>query len=1038
MMKNMVKPCFAEAVGTFAKADYNNKNIFKNVLTEKIRLIALVCILWLAGWNVAAQTPDQKTAIAEWLLQYELRYPVMGTFSLKNVQINHKKKTCHIFANNNFESIPFREELVEQMQQEIISLLGDSYRDYKIIIYANNRDISTLIPNYYRTRNKPDKSRLSPTKKTSVPFVVNHSKPFSAPLGLDNRYIALWHSHGWHYDQRLDRWEWQRARILSTVEDKFTMSYVLPYLLPMLENAGATVFLPRERDTQTHEVIVDNDTQSESLYIENGKENSFTTGGTGFAMRRTVYTEQQNPFTEGSYRIMHSDVSESSSVIWIPNIPEDGYYSVSVSYKSVNDGVGDARYSVFHTGGITHFTVNQTIGGGTWIYLGNFHFKKGINNAFGCVALSNQSAFSKHVITADAVRFGGGMGNIARRPAREGTLDNVKSSASSAPKLLSSYKKEEYLTSGRARYLEGARYWMQWAGIPFHIYSYTQGLNDYIDDYASRGCWVNYLLYGSHHAPDSVGLAIPVDMALAFHSDAGCKTDTIIGTLGIYTAESKHREIGRYLNGQSRSAARDLTDMVTTAITDDIRRLYEPNWTRRGMWNKSYAEARIPEVPTILLELLSHQNFLDMQYGHDPRFKFTVCRAIYKGILRFLATQNGQPYCVQPLPVTGFSTRIIGDSVLLQWQPVMDTLEATAVPDSYIIYQRREDNGFDNGISVCDTFIMLPLPAGEIMSYKVTAVNEGGESFPSEILSAFRYAGETKKLLIVNGFDRVAAPSGFAAGDYAGFPAWTDRGVADWNDLSFTGMQYEYRRSKLWNDDDAPGFGASGSDYETVIIAGNTFDYPYLHGRSIAKAGYSFESCSYKAVEDGRISMSDYPVVDYILGKQKTSPVGTNSLINQYKTFSPEMQRHIKAYCQSGGALFVSGAHVGADLWAETASDADRRFAEETLKFIWRTANATQDGRVAAVYAPNNAIGGNYQFSHTPNSTIYFVDAPDGIDPVGGSHTVMRYPQSNISAAVAYRGAYRTLVCGFPFETVNDEAQRNSLMQQILYFLFIK
>ena len=37
------------------------------------------------------------------------------------------------------------------------------------------------------------------------------------------------------------------------------MAYTLPMLVPMLENAGANVFVPRERDWQVHEVIVDND-----------------------------------------------------------------------------------------------------------------------------------------------------------------------------------------------------------------------------------------------------------------------------------------------------------------------------------------------------------------------------------------------------------------------------------------------------------------------------------------------------------------------------------------------------------------------------------------------------------------------------------------------------------------------------------------------------------------------------------------------------------------------------------------------------------
>ena len=32
-----------------------------------------------------------------------------------------------------------------------------------------------------------------------------------------------------------------------------------PYIIPMLENAGAIVYTPRERDWQRNEVIVDND-----------------------------------------------------------------------------------------------------------------------------------------------------------------------------------------------------------------------------------------------------------------------------------------------------------------------------------------------------------------------------------------------------------------------------------------------------------------------------------------------------------------------------------------------------------------------------------------------------------------------------------------------------------------------------------------------------------------------------------------------------------------------------------------------------------
>ena len=69
----------------------------------------------------------------------------------------------------------------------------------------------------------------------------------------------MYKRQGWYYEPKLDRWEWQRARIFQPVEDLYTQSYVLPFLVTMLETAGANVLLPRERDCQTAEVIVDND-----------------------------------------------------------------------------------------------------------------------------------------------------------------------------------------------------------------------------------------------------------------------------------------------------------------------------------------------------------------------------------------------------------------------------------------------------------------------------------------------------------------------------------------------------------------------------------------------------------------------------------------------------------------------------------------------------------------------------------------------------------------------------------------------------------
>ena len=59
------------------------------------------------------------------------------------------------------------------------------------------------------------------------------------------------------------------------------------------------------------------------------------------------------------------------------------------------------------------------MGGGTWVYLGTFGFDAGKSNACK-VTLSNRSAKAGQIVTADAVKIGGGMGNIARRISEEG------------------------------------------------------------------------------------------------------------------------------------------------------------------------------------------------------------------------------------------------------------------------------------------------------------------------------------------------------------------------------------------------------------------------------------------------------------------------------------------------------------------------------------------------------------------------------------------------------------------------------------------
>ena len=186
----------------------------------------------------------------------------------------------------------------------------------------------------------------------------------------------------------------------------------------------------------------------------------------------------------------------------------------------------------------------------------------------------------------------------------------------------------------------------------------------------------------------------------------------------------------------SRLYSRDLTDLVMSQIVSDVRHLYEPKWTRRGMWDRAYYEARIPGCPTMLLELLSHQNFADMRYGLDPAFRFDVSRAIYKGVLRYISSQYNTEYVVQPLPVNSFAVELSGDIAHLSWTPTIDPLESTETPDYYILYTRVDGSGFDCGRRIDTTSTLVKQEQDKVYSYRITAVNAGGESFDSETLSA--------------------------------------------------------------------------------------------------------------------------------------------------------------------------------------------------------------------------------------------------------------------------------------------------------------
>ena len=902
-------------------------------------------------------------------------------------------KRVEIYASPELGYFPFRAENIDEFYDAVREQLPAKYADYELRLYADGRAIESLVAG-------GDGADAKFRYSAVVPLITRQSSLNTPSLGLAGRHIAMWQSHGYIWQQRLGCWQWQRPTFWTTVEDMYTQSYVVPYLLPMLERAGATVLLPRERSLRREEVIIDNDKGIDlSTYSERSRKHSWYDVGSGFAHLHSAYPSGHNPFEDGTARGVEATdrASRLSSATYGGYIPVRGLYSLYISYQSVARSVPDAHYTVHASGGDHEFSVNQRMGGGMWVCLGEFYFEAGYHKEL--VTVDNLSRYSG-VVTTDAVKIGGGMGNI--------------------------YRGDEEVLSDMPRFVEGARYWLQWSGFSQDVYGPNGGEDDYKDDYMSRARWVNDLMGGSEHHSTAEGRGIPVDLAFALHTDAGVRhNDDIIGTLGIYCTRDDE---GMFEGGASRNLSRDLTDAVMTSVVEDIRRKYEPKWTRRGMWDRAYYEARLPKCPTLLLELLSHQNFADMRYGLDPAFRFDVSRAIYKGMLRHLAKQYDMEYVVQPLPVKHLGAELYDKGVMLSWQPTEDILEPTAKADYYILYTRMGEGGFDTGRRVDGCSLYLEQRPGVIYGYKVTAVNRGGESLDSEVVVACRVRRERGRVMIINGFDRLSAPYSYRDATSVGYHIDEDSGVGYGDDTYFIGEQQDFDPQSEWA-------GKSDDDHAANILRGNTFDYALLHGKAIASAGYSFATASRAAVEAGGVALERYDLVDVVMGKQCTTPIGRGVMGYRHEAFSDALRHEIDDYMASGGAMLLSGSAMMSDLWnSPLADEEDRVWARERLGVEWLGRVKSGDVRSVARKLRRR------EFTVAVNTLYcdrcYTVEHMDVIGSVKAEAEHILCHDDGSCAAIAWRGdSGGCAILTLPIEAIIDDVQREMLLHSLLRYL---
>jgi hypothetical protein len=217
---------------------------------------------------------------------------------------------------------------------------------------------------------------------------------------------------------------------------------------------------------------------------------------------------------------------------------------------------------------------------------------------------------------------------------------------------------------------------------------------------------------------------------------------------------------------------------------------------------------------------------------------------------------------------------------------------------------------------------------------------------------------------------------------------------------------------------------------------GNTFNFIRQHAQSLKKNNSIFESATNDAITAGLFSLTDYEIVDFILGDESTAD----------ETFSSSEQSLVSAYLRQGGKLFVSGAEIAWDL-DYRGSSSDKTFIHSYLKAQY---SADAPGNVSGTYySARGTAGGLFDgindidFDDGSHGT-FDVDWADALIPLNGSKAVVNYKNvsSHTVGGVSFSGTFpdgtapgKLVYLGFPFETIYPVATRDSMMTRIINFM---
>ena len=245
-------------------------------------------LVWLAGL-CPAQKPQEQNSIASFVAGFTSGSGTRKVEShLEDLQIDTVQKEVRVFADEIMAWYHFDRNRVEQTYEALRQLLPAERRDFKLKIYSKGQLLEDLVQGGW---DHEEDRFWNKAEHRGNAWVTPLDRPYSVAKGLGGRHLSVTASHGRYYSIGDHKWQWQRPYLFCTTEDLLSQTFVVPYLIPMLENAGAVVYSTRERDWQKNEVIVDNDTPTQAgTYSEQQGTQAWETAGLGFAHLKVSQT----------------------------------------------------------------------------------------------------------------------------------------------------------------------------------------------------------------------------------------------------------------------------------------------------------------------------------------------------------------------------------------------------------------------------------------------------------------------------------------------------------------------------------------------------------------------------------------------------------------------------------------------------------------------------------------------------------------------------------------------------------------------------